>query len=80
METQLAEKDQVEEVNDEEQDMKNEEMMEEKKSNFKDEDPLVEINLGTEEESRMTKVSGLLPDESQDQLVQLIKKYRDCFT
>ena len=34
METQLAEKDQVEEANDEEQDVKNDEIMEEKKPNF----------------------------------------------
>ena len=27
----------------------------------------------------MTKISGLLPKKSLDQLVQLIRRYRDCF-
>ena len=75
METRLAVKDQVQEVNDEEQEMKDEEIMEEKKPNFEAQDPLLEVNIKIEEEPRLTKVSGLLPEESRDQLVQLIKKY-----
>ena len=74
-ETQVTEKDQVGEENEEEQSAMIEEVMEEKESNFEAKDPLVEVNLGTEEEPRMTKISGLLLEESQDQLVQLIKKY-----
>ena len=54
--------------------MKNEEIMEEKKPNSEAQDPLVEVDLVIEEEPRITKVSGLLLEESQDQLVQLIKK------
>ena len=41
----------------------------EKKLSFKSQDPLVEVNLGTDEEPRMTKVSGLRLEESRDQLV-----------
>ena len=63
METQLVQKDQVGEVNDEEQDIRNKEIMEEKKRNFKAQDPLVEVNLGSEEELRMTKVRSLLLEE-----------------
>ena len=74
-ETQVTEKGQVGEENEEEQSAMIEEVMEEKESNFEAKDPLVEVNLGTEEEPRMTKISGLLLEESQDQLVQLIKKY-----
>ena len=74
METQLAEKDQVKEVNDEEQGLNSEEIMEVKKSNFEAQDPLVEVNLGTEGELRMTKVSDLLPEDNRDQVLQLIKK------
>ena len=51
----------------------------EKKRNFRSQDPLVEVNLGTEEEPRITKVSGLLPKGSRDQLVLLIRRYWDCF-
>ena len=35
--------------------------MAEKKPNFEAQDPLVEVDLGTDEEPRMTKISGLLP-------------------
>ena len=49
METQLTEKDQVEEMNDEEQGIANKEVMEEKRPNFEAQDPLVEANMGTKE-------------------------------
>ena len=72
METQLVKRNLVEELKD---DMKNEEIEEEKKPNFEAQNPLVEVNLGTEKEPITIKVSGLLLEESQSQLVQLIKKY-----
>ena len=50
--------------------------MEEKKASFEAQDPLSEVNLGAEKELRMTKISGLLLEEDQDWLVQLIKKLR----
>ena len=55
------------------------EIMEEKKLSFEAQNPPLEVNLGMEAKSRMTKISGLLPKEGRDQLVQLIKKYRDYF-
>ena len=64
METQLAKKDQVWELNDDEQGMRNEEITEEKKLKFEVQDLLVEVNLGIEEERRMTKISSLLPKEN----------------
>ena len=53
--------------------------MVEKKPSFEAQDPLVEVNLRTDEEPRITKISGLLPEKSRDQLVQLIRRYWDCF-
>ena len=40
--------------------------MAEKKPNFETQDPLVKVNLGTDEELRMTKISGLLLEENRD--------------
>ena len=48
-------------------------------SSFKSQDPLIEANLGTVDESRQTKISGLLSQGERDQLVQLITKYNDHF-
>ena len=53
--------------------------MAEKKPNFEAQDPLVEVNLGTEKEPRITKISELLSEESRDQLVQHIRRYQDYF-
>lgn len=39
----------------------------------------VDLNLGTLEKLRMTKVNGLLTRIERDQLVRLIKRYKDCF-
>ena len=66
-------------MNDKEHDIAKEEVMVEKKPNFEAQDPLVEVNLGTEEEPRMTKINRLVLEENQDQLVQLIRRYRDYF-
>ena len=38
--------------------------MVEKKPNFEAQDPSMEVNLGTNEEPRMKKISGLLPEKS----------------
>ena len=46
---------------------------------FEAQDPLVDVNLGIVDESRLTKISGLLNQGKRDQLVQLIIKYKDCF-
>ena len=51
----------------------------EKKSNFEPQNPLVGVNLGTDKEPKVIKISGLLPKGSRDQLVQLIRRYQDCF-
>ena len=56
-------------MNDEEQGIVNEEVMAKKKPNFEAQDPMMEVNMGTEEEPRMTKIRGLMPKESRDQLV-----------
>lgn len=46
---------------------------------FEAQDPLEEVNLGTNDEPRMTKVSGLLAEKDKSYLVELITKYMDCF-
>ena len=40
---------------------------------FEAQDPLIKVNLGTEEESRTIKVSGLLTKEDRNRLVDLVK-------
>ena len=47
---------------------------------FEAQDPLIEVNLRTAEEPRQTKISGLLSQGNRDQLIQLITKYKNCFT
>ena len=42
-------------------------------------DPLEEINLGTEKEPRVTYVSSLLKEEVKKELVTLLKEFKDCF-
>ncbi|GKV53168.1 hypothetical protein SLEP1_g59706 [Rubroshorea leprosula] len=42
-------------------------------------DPLKEVNLGTEAEPRITFVSGLLPPEMRDQIICLLHEFKDCF-
>lgn len=46
---------------------------------FEAQDPLIEVNLGTTNEPRVTKISGLLSQGERDQLIQLITRYKDCF-
>ena len=48
-------------------------------SSFEAQDPLIEVNLGKIDESRQTKINGLLSQGELDQLVQLITRYKDCF-
>ena len=47
---------------------------------FEAQDPLIEVSLGTVDELRQTKISGLLSQGERDQLVQLITRYKDYFS
>ncbi|GKV07170.1 hypothetical protein SLEP1_g18971 [Rubroshorea leprosula] len=42
-------------------------------------DPLKEVNLGTEAEPRITFVSGLLPPEMRDKIICLLHEFKDYF-
>ncbi|GKV11259.1 hypothetical protein SLEP1_g22525 [Rubroshorea leprosula] len=42
-------------------------------------DPLKEVNLGTEAEPRITFVSGLLPPGMRDQIICLLHEFKDYF-
>ena len=46
---------------------------------FETQDPLIEVNLGTEEKPNIIKVSGLPAEEDRNRLIELIKQYKDCF-
>ena len=46
---------------------------------FKAQDLLIEENLETKEEPRMTKVNGLLTEKHRVWLVDLIKQFMDYF-
>lgn len=46
---------------------------------FEAQDPLEEVNLGTETNVRMTKINGLLVNNDKIWLIQLIKQYKDWF-
>jgi hypothetical protein len=43
-------------------------------------DPLIEINLGTKEDPRVTFVGGHLGPEEFNKITMILKKYKDCFT
>ncbi|CAL8992752.1 unnamed protein product, partial [Prunus brigantina] len=43
------------------------------------EDPLQEINLGTEEDPRPTFISALLKEPIKGELIALLQEFRDCF-
>ncbi|CAL2232523.1 unnamed protein product [Prunus armeniaca] len=43
------------------------------------EDPLQEINLGTEEDPRPTFISALLKEPLKNELVTLLQEFKDCF-
>ncbi|XP_059663595.1 uncharacterized protein LOC132309293 [Cornus florida] len=42
-------------------------------------DPLLEINLGAEEEHRPTYISDLLEPDFKAELILLLREYKDCF-
>jgi hypothetical protein len=42
-------------------------------------DPLVEVNLGTKEDPRVTFVSGHLGPEEFNKMMIILKEYKDCF-
>lgn len=43
-------------------------------------DPLREVNLGSDENKRRTFISTKLPAQQQKELTRLLTKYKDCFT
>ncbi|CAL9031377.1 unnamed protein product, partial [Prunus brigantina] len=43
------------------------------------EDPLQEINLGTEEDPRPTFISALLEEPLRSEIITLLHEFRDCF-
>ena len=48
-------------------------------SNSENQDPLVEMNLGTQEEPQVTFISGHLRQEEFARILEVLKKYKDCF-
>ncbi|GKU85793.1 hypothetical protein SLEP1_g415 [Rubroshorea leprosula] len=42
-------------------------------------DPLKEVNLGTEAEPRITFVNGLLPPEMRDKIICVLHEFKHCF-
>jgi len=46
---------------------------------FEAQDPLKEVNLGTNTNVRLTKISSFSADNDESRLIQLIKQYKDCF-
>uniref|UniRef100_A0A2N9J8K2 Reverse transcriptase domain-containing protein n=1 Tax=Fagus sylvatica TaxID=28930 RepID=A0A2N9J8K2_FAGSY len=48
-------------------------------SNSENQDPLIEVNLGTKEEPRVTFMSGHLGPEEFARILKVLKKYKDCF-
>ncbi len=42
-------------------------------------DPLVEVNLGTKEDPRVTFISGHLGPEEFNKIMMILKEYKDCF-
>ena len=42
-------------------------------------DPLIEVNLGTKEDPRVTFVSGHLGPEEFNKIMTVLKRYKDCF-
>ena len=43
-------------------------------------DTLVEVNLGNKQKKRITYVSTELKKIDQEEMVELLKEFRDCFT
>ncbi|GKV01312.1 hypothetical protein SLEP1_g13873 [Rubroshorea leprosula] len=52
-----------------------------KLDDLKDEvqDPLEEINLGSESEPKVTFINGSLESQTRDQIVKLLHEFKDCF-
>ena len=48
-------------------------------SNSEIQDPLIKVNLGTKEEPRVTFMSGHLGPEEFARILEVLKKYKDCF-
>ena len=48
-------------------------------SNSEHQDPLIEVNLGTKEEPRVTFISGHLGSDEFTKMLEVLKKYKDCF-
>lgn len=42
-------------------------------------DPLLEVNLGTEQNPQPTYISKLLEPTFRDKLIYLLQEYKDCF-
>ena len=42
-------------------------------------DPLIEVNLGTEEEKKVMYISSHLTQEQFDEVLAVVKKFKDCF-
>ena len=42
-------------------------------------DPLIEVNLGTEEEKRVTYISSHLTQEQFNEVLAVLKRFKDCF-
>lgn len=42
-------------------------------------DPLIEMNLGSDEDKRPTFISGKLLARQQGELIELLRRYKDCF-
>ena len=42
-------------------------------------DPLIEVNLNTEDDPKTTFISGLLEGSFKEEIIALLKEYKDCF-
>ena len=42
-------------------------------------DPLIEVNLGTKEEKKVMYISSHLTQEQFDEVLAVVKKFKDCF-
>nr|CAD1824864.1 unnamed protein product [Ananas comosus var. bracteatus] len=43
-------------------------------------DPLIEVNLGSDDDKRLTYISARLSAQQQEKLKELLTEYKDCFT
>ena len=42
-------------------------------------DPLIEVNLGTDEEKKVTYISSHLTQEQFNEVLAMVKRFKDCF-